>query len=244
MTAMRRRADSADFEDHCWRDVIPAEVLALYAHYARELRVGPDPALLAIDLYELAYQGGARPVAQVSKSHPSSCGEYAWAAIAPTRRLFAAARSARLPVFYSTTDTRPQSRPKAVRATQRRGIPLDPRLYAIRPEFAPRPGDTVITKSRASAFFGTPLAAHLTQLGVKSLVLCGQSTSGCLRATAVEAYSHGFGVTIAEECCFDRSLISHQVNLFDLHHKYAGVLHADEVIAQLRALRKDRGRRA
>ena len=133
MTAMHRRAGGADFEDHCWRDVIPAEVLALYAHYARELRVGPDPALLAIDLYELAYQGGARPVAQVSKTHPSSCGEYAWAAIAPTRRLFAAARSAGLPVFYSTTDTRAQSRPRALGATQRRGIPLEPRLYAIRP---------------------------------------------------------------------------------------------------------------
>jgi len=241
MSESSRHAAGADFEDHCWRDVIPADVLELYAHYARDVRVGPSPALLAIDLYELAYQGGAKPLAEISKTYPSSCGQYAWTAITPTRRLFAAARAARLPVFYSTSDTRPQSRPKAVRATQRRDIPLDPALYAIRPEFAPRPEDTVITKSRASAFFGTPLAAHLTQLGVKSLVLCGQSTSGCLRATAVEAYSHGFHVTIAEECCFDRSPISHKVNLFDLHHKYAGVLHTSEVVAQLRALRKAKG---
>ena len=237
-----RRMAAPDFEDHCWRDVIPADVLALYAHYSRDVGVGPRPALLAIDLYELAYQGGAKPVAEVSKSYPSSCGEHAWAAIAPTTRLFAAARAAGLPVFYSTSDTRLESRPKAVRATNRRGIPLDPSNYTSRAEFAPRPEDTVIYKSRASAFFGTPLIAHLTQLGVQSLIVCGQSTSGCVRATTVEAYSHGFHVTLAEESCFDRSPISHKVNLFDMHHKYADVLHADEIVAHLRTLRKVRGR--
>lgn len=243
MSVHPRHTASPGFENHCWRDVIPADVLAVYAHYSREVRVGLNPALLAIDLYELAYQGGAKPVAEVSKTYPSSCGEHAWAALGPTKRLFAAARAAGLPVFYSTSDTRPESRPKAVRATNRRGIPLDPRCYAIRAEFAPRPADTVIYKSRASAFFGTPLIAHLTQHGVQSLILCGQSTSGCVRATAVEAYSHGFHVTLAEECCFDRSPISHKVNLFDMHHKYADVLHADEIVAHLRTLRKGQGRR-
>ena len=87
-------------------------------------------------------------------------------------------------------------------------------------------------------FFGTLLVAHLIRAGVKSLILCGESTSGCLRASAVEAYSHGFDVTVVEECCFDRSLISHKVSLFDLHHKYASVLHVDDVIGQLEALRK------
>jgi len=224
-------------EDHCWKDVIPASVLALYAHYSRGTRVGPSPALLAIDLYELAYRGGPNPVAEVTKTHPSSCGEYAWTAIAPTRRLFAAARAAGLPVFYSISDTRPQSRPKAVRATRRRGVSLDPRDYTIRAEFAPRPRDTVIYKSRASAFFGTPLAAHLTELGVQSVIVCGQSTSGCVRATAVDAYSHGFQVMLAEECCFDRNPISHKINLFDLHHKYADVLHVERLVAQLRGRR-------
>jgi len=225
-----------DSQDHCWRDVIPEEVRNLYAHYRRESEFGPAPALIAIDLYELAYQGGALPVSEVAKSFPSSCGEYAWAAIKPTRRLFAAARAAGLPIFYSTSEMRPDSRPKAVRATKRRGIPLDPALYEIRPEFQPQPQDTVIRKSRASAFFGTPLAAHLTQLGVRSVIMFGESTSGCLRASAVDAYSHGFEVAVVEECCYDRSLISHKVNLFDLHHKYASVLHVDRVIAQLRRL--------
>ena len=231
------RGPGDPFEDHCWKDVIPADVIELYSNYRREVGVGPSPALVAIDLYELVYQGGAKPVAEVMKAYPNSCGEYAWAAIEPTKRLFAAARAAGLPVFYSTRDTRPQSRPKDVRATRRQGEPVDPALYAIRPEFRPQPQDVVITKLRASAFFGTPLAAHLTQLGAQSVIMCGESTSGCVRASAIDAYSHGFHVTLAEECCFDRSPLSHKVNLFDMHHKYADVLHLDEVIAHLEGMR-------
>ena len=155
------------------------------------------------------------------------------AAIEPTRRLFAAARAAGLPIFYSTMDTRPDSLPSTVTATRRRKVPVDPALYAIRADFKPQPGDVVITKQRASVFFGTPLVAHLTQLGVRTAIICGESTSGCVRATAVDAYSHGFHVVLVEECCFDRSVLSHKVNLFDLHHKYADVMHVDEVVAHL-----------
>src|SRR6266545_450768 len=133
------RGPGEPFEDHCWKDVIPPDVIELYSNYRREVGVGPSPALVAIDLYELVYQGGAKPVAEVMKAYPNSCGEYAWAAIEPTKRLFAAARAAGLPVFYSTRDTRPQSRPKDVRATRRQGEPVDPALYAIRPEFRPQP---------------------------------------------------------------------------------------------------------
>jgi maleamate amidohydrolase len=225
------------FEDHCWKDIMPPHVIELYSNYRREVGVGPSPALIAIDLYELVYQGGAKPVPQVMKTHPNSCGEYAWAAIAPTQRLFAAARVAGLPVFYSTGDTRSQSQPKNLRATRRQGVRIDPAMYAIRPEFAPHPEDVVITKVRASAFYGTPLAAHLTQLGVKSVIVCGESTSGCVRASAVDAYSHGFHVTLVEECCFDRSTLSHKVNLFDMHHKYADVLHVDEVVGHLEGMK-------
>lgn len=224
------------FEDHCWRDVVPADVLDLYSHYVRDVFVGPAPALVAIDLYELAYQGGPKPVAEVAKTYPSSCGEYAWAAIKPTQKLFAAARAANVPIFYSTTETRPDSQPRSVKATKRRGIPVEPQVYEIKAEFAPQPGDTVIRKMRASAFFGTPLVAHLTQLGIQTVVMCGESTSGCVRASAVDAYSHGFHVVLVEECCFDRSPLSHKVNLFDLHHKYADVMGVDAVAAHLERL--------
>ncbi len=224
------------FEDHCWKDVVPAEMLDVYAHYKRRTFVGPAPALLAIDLYELAYQGGPRPVAEVAREYPSSCGEHAWAAIPATQRLFAAARAAGIPVFYSTRDARPESGPRTVIATRRQDAPPGPEAYAIKAEFAPRPGDVVIGKQRASAFFGTPLAAHLVQLGVRTVIVCGESTSGCVRASAVDAYSHGFHVVLVEECCFDRCTISHKINLFDLHHKYADVMRVDEVASHLHAL--------
>ena len=238
---MKQSAAIDPFEDHCWRDVVDAATLELYAHYRRDTYVGNAPALVAIDLYELAYQGGDAPVATVARTYPSSCGSFAHAAIAPTQRLFAAARRAGLPVFYSTSETRPDAGPRAIRATRRRGESRDPNAFEIKAEFAPQPGDTVIRKMRASAFYGTPLLAHLTQLGVQSIVMCGESTSGCVRASAVDAYSNGFHVTLVEECCFDRHLLSHKINLFDLHHKYADVMSIDAVAAHLDALSAPQG---
>ena len=221
------------FEDHCWKDVVTPDLVEIYASYRRKVFVGANPALLAIDLYELVYRGGPRPPADLVKTHPSSCGEYAYAAIEPTKHLFAAARAAGLPIFYSTGDVRAESRPSLVTATKRNKPPLDSADFAIRPEFKPQSQDVVITKQRASAFFGTPLVAHLTQLGVQTLIICGESTSGCVRASAVDAYSHGYHVVLVEECCFDRSLLSHKVNLFDMHHKYCDVMHVSEVVAHL-----------
>ena len=222
-----------DFENHCWKDVVPPDVLDIYRHYVRKTFVGPAPALMAIDLYELAYQGGSKPVAQLHKTYPSTCGEHAHAAIEPTKRLFAAARLAGIPIFYTTQDTRPDSLPSRVTATRRQRVQTDPALYAIKSEFKPQIGDVVITKQRASGFYGTPLMAHLTQLGIQTLIVCGESTSACVRASSVDAYSNGFHVVLVEECCFDRSPLSHKVNLFDLHHKYADVMHVGEVTAHL-----------
>jgi maleamate amidohydrolase len=222
-----------DFEDHCWKDVVTPDILEIYASYKRKIFIGPAPALLAIDLYELVYRGGPHPPHKIAKDYPSTCGQYAYEAIEPTKKLFKAARAARLPIFYSTGDVRSASRPDFVNATKRVNPSTEASDYAIRPEFKPKPGDVVICKQRASAFYGTPLTAHLTQLGIQSVIICGETTSGCVRASVVDAYSHGYHVVLAEECCFDRSLLSHKVNLFDMHHKYADVMHTDAVIAHL-----------
>ena len=123
-----------------------------------------------------------------------------------------------------------------MKSTNRQRLIDGEELYAIQEELAPAPGELIIRKESASAFFGTPLIAHLTQLGIQTLIVCGESTSGCVRATAVDAYSHGFHVVLVEECCFDRSIISHKVNLFDMHHKYADVMHVDEVVKHLETL--------
>ncbi len=225
------------FEDHCWRDIIPAAELEIYSHYARQTFVGPAPALLVVDLYELAYQGGPKPVSELHRTYPSTCGEHAYAAIAPTKALIGAARSAGVPIFYTTSDTRPEALPQSVTATRRRNVSVDPKVYEIRSDFKPQPGDVIIPKQRASGFYGTPLMAHLTQLGVRSLIVCGESTSGCVRASAVDAYSSGLHVVVVEECCFDRSMVAHKVNLFDLHHKYADVMSVRDVVKHLEGLR-------
>jgi maleamate amidohydrolase len=223
---------TGDFEDHCWKDLVDEEVLEIYEPYRREVRVGRRPALLAIDLYNKVYQGGNRPVREVNRRYSGSCGEHAWKALEPTRKLLAAAREAGIPVIYTTRHAATD-----IRSTHRRMGRETEELYHIKEELAPMPGDLVIYKERASCFFGTPLIAHLRRFGAESLIICGESTSGCVRASTVDAYSYGFHNVVVEECTYDRSLLSHKVNLFDLHHKYADVMHVEEVIAQLGAMR-------
>jgi maleamate amidohydrolase len=227
-----------EFEDHCWKDVIDAETLEIYAPYKRKLKVGPKPAVLAIDLYKSAYRGGNRPVIEANREWSGACGENAWRALAPTQRLFAAARKVGVPVIYTTrhVDT------GKIRSTNRdrtRNPTLDD-MYDIQPELAPEPGELVIYKERASAFFGTPLIARLRQAGIESLIICGESTSGCVRSSTIDAYSYGFHNVLVEECTYDRSTIVHKVNLFDMHHKYADVMVVDEVVAHLEGLATQR----
>src|ERR1700679_3970216 len=109
-----------DFENHCWKDIVTPDILEIYSSYRRKTFVGPAPALLAIDLYELVYRGGSHPPAEIAKAYPNACGQYAYEAIGPTKRLFAAARAAGLPIFYSTGDVRSESRPAFVGATKRK----------------------------------------------------------------------------------------------------------------------------
>jgi len=224
------------FEDHCWKDVMSADDIKLYSPYARETFVGPDVAFLAIDLYNKAYQGGpGRPV-DLDPQYPNSCGMFAHRAIEPTKKLFAAVRRAGIPVFYCTQDSRPQNRPKGAVSTRRYEKSANPTDHGIYHEFTPEPTDVIIYKQRASIFQGTPFLSHLNLLGIRSLIVCGESTSGCVRASTVDAYSNGFHVSIVEECTFDRSEHIHKVNLFDLHHKYVDVMHVEEVVAHLDGL--------
>lgn len=227
-----------DFEDHCWRDIVDDEIIEIYESYRRETYVGENPALLAIDLYNRCYAGGPGPVREVNRKFPGACGDNGWNAIPPTQNLFAAARKAGIPVIYTTGSTRENRIQSTNRSpTERRITNHD---WEIKEEFAPEEGDLVIRKERASGFYGTPLVAYLQMMGVDSLIVCGESTSGCVRASVVDGYSNGFHVALVEECTFDRSWLSHKVNLFDLHHKYADVIHVDAVVGHLDGLAQAR----
>ncbi len=224
---------AGDFEDHCWKDIVDDELLEIYKPYEREVFVGENPAVLAIDLYYSAYRGGDKPVIEAHREHAGSCGENAWAALEPTRRVLKAARAAGVPVIYTTRHVN-----TGVHATNREGRNPADDDYDIIDEVAPEPGELVIYKERASAFHGTPLVAHLNKMGIDSLIALGESTSGCVRASVVDAFSNGYHTTVVEECTFDRSMLSHKVNLFDLHHKYADVMHAEEVLDHLHAMKR------
>lgn len=227
------------FEDHCWKDVVNEETLEVYKPYRRKTYIGGRPAVLGIDLYNRAFEGGPLPVHEVVKKFPSSCGVYACEAVRPIQELLAMSRSKGIPIIYTTAETRKEVDPTRVRATKRQST-IEEGGYEIREEFKPEPTDLIIYKERASAFFGTPLVAHLVQHSIDSLIVCGESTSGCVRASVVDAYSYGFHTVVVEECCFDRSLLSHKINLFDLHHKYADVMHLEEVKSHLQQRREDK----
>jgi nicotinamidase-related amidase len=204
-------------------------MLDIYSSYRRQTYIGEHPALLAVDLYNMAFQGGSRRVNEVVKEHPASFGIQAWQAIEPIKELLAIARSRKIAVIYTTTETRKEVNPAAVSATNRQNQKFDREPYEIFKAFKTEPNDLIVYKQRASAFFGTPLITHLRHLRVDSVIVCGESTSGCVRASVVDAFSYGFHVVLVEECCFDRIPLIHKLFLFDMHHKYADVVSLQRV---------------
>jgi maleamate amidohydrolase len=224
------------FEDHCWKDVVPPEDIKLYETYVRETYIGPNAAVLAIDLYNIVYRGGPHSPYELDATYPNSCGIYAHQAIAPTQAVLAAARAAGVPIIFCTKDVSPNNRPADAISTKRRQFTPGPDDYGIYEAFEVRKEDIVIRKQRASIFEGTPLKSHLALLGVQSLIVMGEATSGCVRASVVEGFSAGYHVSVVEECVFDRAQLTHKMNLFDMHHKYADVLHVEYVLTHLREL--------
>ncbi len=110
-------------------------------------------------------------------------------------------------------------------------------LAQIVPQLEPLATETVLVKQYPSAFFGTPLAPALTSLGIDTVVLVGCSTSGCIRATAIDGLQHGYRVIVPRECVGDRARAPHEANLFDIHAKYGDVVSRDEALAYFATLR-------
>ncbi|WP_211099891.1 isochorismatase family protein [Azospirillum brasilense] len=104
-------------------------------------------------------------------------------------------------------------------------------ISAIVPELTPVPGELVVRKTVPSAFFGTGLAPWLTQRGVETLLIAGATTSGCVRASVVDAMCHGFRPVVMADCVGDRALAPHEANLFDIGQKYGDVVPAEHVLA-------------
>jgi maleamate amidohydrolase len=187
---------------------------------------GTRPALLIVD-FCLGMTDPASPL-----------GADMTDAVCATRSLLDAVRARRLPVVYTTVVyTRGCAdggafvqKVPALRAFEEGGP-----WSAIDPRVAPADGEPVLIKKFASAFFGTNLASLLTSQGVDTVIVTGSTTSGCVRASAVDALQSGFKVVIPRECVADRAAGPHAANLFDLQAKYADVVSVEEVLVQLSA---------
>ena len=155
-------------------------------------------------------------------------------AVQATAPVLAAARRAGVPVIYTRVLYHPGGLDGGLfvqKVPALRGMVEGAPLAELVPELPPAPGDLVIVKQYASAFFGTHLAATLTAAGIDTLVIAGCSTSGCIRATAVDAMQHGFRAVVMRDCVGDRAPEPHEANLFDIQAKYGEVVPASAVLA-------------
>ncbi|MEE8334045.1 MAG: isochorismatase family protein [Alphaproteobacteria bacterium] len=210
---------------------------------------GKKPALLIIDVSYNFCGDRREPILDSIKRFHNSCGEDAWDALPHIRRLIDAARKKGLPVIYTTGSVREDGwdaggwawknarTDEDVIAPNASGFNRDGN--DIMDEIAPGPRDIVIRKLKPSAFSGTPLQAFLNDLGADSLIVTGTTTSGCVRASVIDAFSNNLRCTVVEEGCFDRSQASHAINLCDMNAKYADVVKIDDALALVESVDAD-----
>jgi maleamate amidohydrolase len=162
------------------------------------------------------------------------------AAVKRTVGLLAAFRERALPVVYTRVVYAADGSDAGMFTRKAPGLLMlteDHPAGAIVPELAPRHGEYIVRKTQASAFFGTGLAPWLLMQGVDTLVVTGATTSGCVRATVVDALGYNLRPIVVRDCVGDRAIGPHEANLFDMGQKYADVIDRDEAIAQLDAAR-------
>jgi nicotinamidase-related amidase len=183
------------------------------------------------------------PIHEAIDEYPTSCGEAAWDALPAIRRLIDAFRAVDRTIVWikgEVSGSSPLGRATRRRRTGQLPDGLDP--GAIHADVAPVGDEPVIAKARASAFFATMLPVYLNRVGADGVVLVGSTTSGCVRASAVDSYSSGYDTFVVADGCFDRSGLSHRVSLFDLGSKYATVVDSRDVIDEMAARGRDAAR--
>jgi maleamate amidohydrolase len=214
----------------------------LYWGKKQPFGLGGRPALLVIDnIYGIL--GPRASLMDIAGALPTSCGLEGWEAIDRTVELIAAARANHIPIAYARLrDEYPEGvmggKPKRFQtdASKLPSIVVD-RYGDIVDEIAPRPEDFVISKTSASMFAGTELGYFLTDIQADTVICCGNSTSGCVRATVVDAGAHRYKVGLVEECTFDRTEASHAMSLFDMETKYCDVMSLANTVAYFEGLK-------
>lgn len=180
------------------------------------------PALLVVDL-SLGFTDPRSPLACVAEE-----------AVSATAALLQRARAAGAPVAFTTVAYAPEDEATAAifraKVPGLRALRLGDRLTEIDPRLAPATGEPVLRKLFASAFFGTDLAAWLRDAGADTVVVTGASTSGCVRASVVDALQHGFRALVVREAVADRDLAAHAQSLADIDAKYGDVIALEQAL--------------
>ena len=227
-----------------WDGIVSDEEQRAYraAGFGKRTGLGTRPALLIIDVQYRTVGTSPKPFWEAIKEFPTACGETGWNAVARIEQLLALFRERGWPVLYpyvapkeSFDKGRLSDKVPAIMGVSAKG-------YEFVAEVAPREGDILLPKKHPSAFFGTPLASYLINLGADTLVVTGCTTSGCVRGSVVDAFAYNFRVAVPQDAVYDRSAISHAVNLFDMSEKYADVMTTAECVEALSAIPFD-GRR-
>ena len=192
--------------------------------HQNQLGLARSPALVVVDMIN----GFTDPACPLGTHCPE--------VVAANIELLSAFRSRRLPIFFTSVVYHNEQQASVFRAKVPALNLLEPGSHwvAIDARMARQASEPLIEKQWASAFFGTDLDRQLRALTVGSLVVTGLTTSGCVRASAVDGLQNNYQIVIAREAVGDRNPQAHQANLFDLNAKYADVLGAEEIIAWLR----------
>lgn len=223
-----------------WDDVLTQQDKLVYeiSGFGTEIQLGEKPAILVIDLTYEFIGDKPEPILESIKRFPLSCGEVGWRCLREIKVLIEKGRMKRIPIYYTASEFRPEaSNIGATKSSINKDIlKIKTEYMKIVEEIAPKEEDIVIYKQRASAFFGTPLISHLNSCRIDTLLVCGTTTSGCVRASVVDAFSYGFRVAVIEDCTFDRGEVTHKINLFDMHQKYANVISLYDAIEYIENL--------
>lgn len=197
---------------------------------------GARPCVIVIDFIE-AY----------TSKQAAFFGQGVVDAVEQTVGLLAEARAAKVPIIYTKVLYHPSGVDGGLfvkKVPALRTLVAGEPLAEIDHRIPPAPDDLVIVKNYPSCFFGTTLASTLAGLGVDTLILTGCSTSGCVRAAAIDGIQYGFRVIVPRECVGDRHNAPHEANLFDINAKYGDVLPKAKVIEYLRSPSSHRDREA
>jgi maleamate amidohydrolase len=227
-----------------WDDLISAQDRAVYASgvFGGVAGIGHKPAVVVVDVLNKSIGDEPLPILDAMARYGKTCtGEYGWAAIPHIQEAIAAARAGGYPIIY-TIPQDPTKRPAETLSRFEEKMPNwndysgDREGYAFADEIAPEEGDIIIVKPTASSFYRTDLEEQLAAQGIDCLVVTGGATSGCVRATVVDAHARGLKVNVVEDGVFDRGQVTHAMNLFDMQAKYADVIPASEVLTRLEQL--------